>query len=186
MSERNSEYARQAGDTYVTPRWVYDALYAVERFDRPWDCAPVDAGFDFLEMTVSGRDIVTNPPYSLAEKFIRHALDLNCITRGKVAMLLPMAFDSAKGRRDLFEKPPFKAKYTITTRIRWENLEQKKAGPSMNHAWFVWDWKHERKPFCGYLPRGRDSDIAPFTSIGDAASSVVNKLRAKMEKPDAA
>jgi len=69
-----------------------------------------------------------------------------------VAMLLPMQWDAAKTRRDLFEKPPFKAKYTLTKRIRWENPEQKKAGPSQNHAWFVWDWNYTGKPFMGWLP----------------------------------
>ena len=52
MAQRNSEYARVAGDTYVTPQWVWQALYSVEPyFDNPtfvWDCAPVNADFDFL------------------------------------------------------------------------------------------------------------------------------------------
>ena len=69
-----------------------------------------------------------------------------------VAMLLPMTFDAAKTRRDLFEEKPFKAKYTITRRIRWENLEQKKNGPSTNHAWYVWDWQWKQKPIMGWLP----------------------------------
>jgi hypothetical protein len=58
-------------------------------------------------------------------------------------MLLPMAFDAAKGRRDLFELLPFKMKLTLLDRIRWENIEQMKAGPSSNHTWFVWDWTHD-------------------------------------------
>ena len=101
------------------------------------------------------RSIITNPPYSngLAERFVRHALNLTEPVKGKVAMLLPLAFDSAKGRRDLFaDHPAFKAKYTLTRRIRWENLEQT-SSPSMNHAWFVWDWSDPPAvPECGYLP----------------------------------
>jgi hypothetical protein len=153
MSQRNSEYARKEGDTYVTPNWVFMALDSVERFDDPWDCAPVDRGpFDFLAHQEQEKEIVTNPPFSLAEQFIKHALKLTEPCDGKVAMLLPLAFDSAKTRRDLFEQKPFKAKYTLTKRIRWENLEQKKNGPSTNHAWFVWDWAYDGKPFLGYLP----------------------------------
>ena len=81
-----------------------------------------------------GADIATNPPYGkLAEKIIRHALKLTEATGGKVAMLLPHAWDCAKGRVDLFENPPFKCKLTLLQRIRWANLEHT-ASPSSNHA----------------------------------------------------
>ena len=89
-------------------------------------CAPFNADFDFLTITDTARDIVTNPPFNLADKFISHALKLTEPNGGKVAMLLPCTFDTAKSRRYLFWGPPFKIKYTITKRIRWENLVQKK------------------------------------------------------------
>ena len=117
-------------------------------------------GIDFLAARLpqavwATRSIITNPPYSngLAEKFVRHALALTEPVKGKVAMLLPLAWDSAKGRRDLFkEHPAFKAKYILTRRIRWVNLDQKKNGPSQNHAWYVWDWTHSGPPTLGWLP----------------------------------
>ncbi len=153
MAQRNSEYERIPGDLYVTPQWVWDALYEVEEFKGAWDCAPVDSAYDFLGVyTTDSRKIATNPPFNLSEKFVRHALALTKGHAGAVAMLLPMAWDTAKGRRDLFEQAPFKAKYTLTKRIRWENLEQKKNGPSSNHAWFVFDWTYTGRPFLGYLP----------------------------------
>lgn len=153
MAQRNSEYARMEGDAYVTPKWVYDAIFQAEFFQNPWDCAPINAAFDFLSGVSDGaRDVVTNPPFSLAEKFIRQSLKLTQKHGGKVAMLLPLAFDSAKTRRDLFERNPFKVKYTLTKRIRWENLEQKKNGPSQNHAWYVWDWAYDGPTTIGYLP----------------------------------
>ena len=72
-----------------------------------WDCCPAGAQFDFLKMTkLHGSDIATNPPYGkLAEKIIRHALALTKPAAGKVVMLLPHAWDTAKGRVDLFENP---------------------------------------------------------------------------------
>lgn len=150
MSQRVSEYARIPGDVYVTPIWVYEALYLVE----PWavdayDCAPLEPKLDFLEEKREALfccNIATNPPFSLAEEFCRHAI----AGAEKVAMLLPHAFDTAKGRTDLW-LPPFKAKYVLTKRIRWENLEQKKNGPSTNHAWYVWDSTYDGKPFMGWL-----------------------------------
>lgn len=162
MAQRHSEYERIDGDLYVTPRWVYEALYEVEPWAMDaWDCAPINHVEDFLGTTCITKDgdkhIATNPPFSLAEKFVRHALHLTRPTRpdhhhGKVAMLLPMAWDTAKGRTDLFRGRTFKAKYTLTKRIRWENLEQKKNGPSSNHAWFVWDWRNHNLPTMGWLP----------------------------------
>lgn len=141
MSQRASGYALQPNETYITPDWVWDTLYAEEDWaSLAFDCAPPDADFDFLDRDyIPPSDwIATNPPFSLAEKFIRKALKV----ADKVAMLLPNNFDTAIGRKDLFLQPPFKIKYVLTRRIRWKNLPQKKNGPTSNHAWFVWDYEH--------------------------------------------
>lgn len=121
---------------------------------------------DFLDWqgsTIHGepewRDIITNPPYGkggrLAVQFIEHALELTRPRFGKVAMLLRVDFDSADGRRPIFDDhPAFAAKYTLTKRIRWENLEQSASGPTENHMWAVWDWSKRRDTTraYGYLP----------------------------------
>lgn len=111
-------------------------------------------------------NIVTNPPYgsrgALAVAFIRHALALTRYQGGKVAMLLRVDFDSASTRREIFDDhPAFMAKYTLTRRIRWANLEQKAAGPTENHAWFVWSWEHAQRGgarYYGYLPIGKGTE----------------------------
>ncbi len=152
MSQRNSEYARIPGDLYVTPKWVYEALYEVEPWAKyAWDCAPINNKHDYLSYDCNFKDVATNPPFSLAEKFVRHAVNSTHDLCGRVAMLLPYSFDAAKTRQDLF-RSPFKIRYNLTKRIRWENLEQKKAGPSQNHAWFVWDWSYSGPPMVGWLP----------------------------------
>jgi hypothetical protein len=144
MSERNSEYERQPDDAYYTPQWCFDRLHeAYPEFAGGWDCAPRDSTFDFLKMESSPSScIVTNPPFGQAEAFICHALRLTYPLGGNVAMLLPHGYDCAKGRAWLFKGPPFKAKITLLRRIRWENLPQKKSGPSKNHCWLIWDWAH--------------------------------------------
>lgn len=173
MAQRNSEYRRIAGDNYATPSWVTKALLDAEDFGAPiWECAPGDGHMvralsdhysvvaappetDFLaaETPEQVRAIVTNPPYALAPQFCRRALQLMRPRHGKVAMLLPFAFDCASGRRDLFaDCAAFKTKWVLTKRIRWANIVQKKAGPSMNHCWMVWDWKNRAAPTIGYLP----------------------------------
>jgi hypothetical protein len=155
MAQRQSEYVRQDADSYWTPAWVFDALHSVEDFAGAFDCAPrnaADYDYDFLHEITTFKRLATNPPFRLADAFVNHALNLTYPEVGKVAMLLPHAWDAAKGRRNLFEgSSPFKAKHTLTKRIRWENLEQKKNGPSMNHAWFVWDWGYQGKPFMGWI-----------------------------------
>jgi len=114
-----------------------------------------DNSIDFLGSTSqayvppSGHfSIITNPPYGkggkLAEKFVRHAIFLSGLRCGRAAMLLPVDWDAAKTRHDLFEDfLGHVTKITLTERIRWTNLPQSKSGPSQNHAWFIWD--HARK-----------------------------------------
>ena len=182
MSRRNSGFALNGADEYMTPEWAVRALLKVERVQGfVWEPAcgegaiarvcrlagatvqetdwnpkfkPNEVG-DFLGSFPAEREgwwlndvrtIITNPPYGaggrLAEKFVRRALDLMKPVDGRVIMLLPVDWDSAKTRQDLFEDFPGRvSKVVLTSRIRWTNLKQKKAGPSQNHAWFVWDWK---------------------------------------------
>lgn len=118
--------------------------------------------FDFLTASAdfSGHQrftVVTNPPYGiqgrLAEKFVRHAVSLTQLRRGKVIMLLPVEWGTAKTRADLFEFfPGFINKIELTERIRWTNLPQSKSGPSQNHAWFVWDWARKGRD-CHWIGR---------------------------------
>jgi hypothetical protein len=84
---------------------------------------------DFLgvrEMLANGRGeaahaIVTNPPYDLADRFARKALELTRPAGGQVALLLRNEWDS------------------LTRRPRWS--DEDKASPRHNFAWFVWDWR---------------------------------------------
>ncbi len=185
MSQRHSGRDPIEGDRFITPHWPISALCSVELFPQPiwepacgngdmadsiWNCAPMDAPrevvqsdisqgedfFDYSEMLLDSKSIITNPPYSngLAEKFIRHALKLTKPVSGKVAMLLPINHDAAQTRRYLYaENAAFVAKHILTKRIRWTNLEQI-SSPSMNHAWFIFDWSqaYGTPPALGYLP----------------------------------
>jgi len=70
---------------------------------------------------------------------------------GFVAMLLRTDFDHAKTRQFLFSGcPPFSKKLVLTKRIQW--FEDSKGSPSFNHAWFIWDWKHQGAPTLAYGP----------------------------------
>lgn len=176
MAQRHSGYERLPNDFYATPAWVTDELLKhVSLPDPLWECAPGElhmvkalqvAGYrvgyipdaDFLaweQLDLDAKTIITNPPFRLADKFVRKALFLMRPVRGVVAMLLPHSWDTGKTRRDLFQDcAAWQMKLTLTKRIRWENLVQKEAGPSQNHAWYVWDWRKpkENKPILVYGP----------------------------------
>ena len=74
-------------------------------------------GVNFLEInTIFNGDIVTNPPYKYAVKFIEHALDI-IPTGNKVFMFLKLQFLEGKSRKELFKKYPPKCVYVSSSRI---------------------------------------------------------------------
>jgi len=174
MSQRDSGYERKERDLYETPEWVTEALvpHIPRRIKTIWEPAAgsgkmvralADAGYVVDADDISGgRDfmiydgptwvsaIVTNPPYVLATEFVKRAINLTATMQGFVAMLLRTDFDHASTRRDLFELQPFAKKLVLTKRIKW--FEDSKGSPSFNHAWFIWDWKHEGAPTLAYGP----------------------------------
>lgn len=149
---------------------IVDVLAAhrvmAEGLDIDPDAAHIARG-DFLERGQPADHIIANPPYGigsrLAVEFIRHSLDLTRPRGGKVAMLLKVGFDSAKGRRDLFaDHPAFAVEYRLTERIRWANLKQSKQGPTENHSWMLWDWRKRQGPAVkGYLPLPKTKEATP-------------------------
>lgn len=176
MSQRDSGYARVERDAYETPQWVTHALlpHIPERVAAIWEPAcgsgqmvrPLEAsgyyvlgsdindGCDFLKAELPPGSqwdaVITNPPYNLAEEFIHHALQL-MHPNGIVAMLLRTDYDHAKTRQDLFgTRQEFAKKLVLTKRIQW--FEHSTSAPSFNHAWFIWDWKHEGPPVLAYGP----------------------------------
>ena len=161
----DSGYPRFEDDFYETPEWCVEVLLRHVVLKHVWEPAcgrgaiarvllrhGIDVtysdlrdhgtgwanyGVDFLKHSgPMTRDIVTNPPYSLAEAFVRHALD---ITAGHawVAMLLRNEWDCAVTRDDLFVPGSrFASKIVLTDRPRW--IPGSTERPRHNYAWFVW------------------------------------------------
>jgi hypothetical protein len=97
--------------------------------------------------------IVTNPPYKLAERFLRHALALTEPVGGQIAMLFRNEYDCAATRRDLFERPSFAAKLVLTRRPRWLDAKaQHSASPRHNFAWYLWDHWHSSPARIEWIP----------------------------------
>lgn len=175
MSQRDSGYARKERDCYETPAWVTDALVAhiPERIRNIWEPAAgsgkmvralIGHGYSVVGTDIDFKDqdfltcgppilsqaIITNPPYNLATEFVIRATSLTWGIGGFVAMLLRTDFDHAKTRQKLFRHAAFAKKVVLTKRIKW--FEDSKGQPSFNHAWFIWDWKHNGPPTLAYGP----------------------------------
>lgn len=157
---------RNEDDFYPTPPSATEALLCVEHFDGEiWECACgdgamsrvlqahgyevrssdlVDRGYgespvDFLCVTPrkSVANVVTNPPYSLAEEFVRTAL---AISSNKVAMLLKLTFLEGEKRRRMFESTPLARVHVFSRRLTlMRNGAPPRSGGMIAFAWFVWE-----------------------------------------------
>lgn len=104
---------------------------------------------DFLSTTKEDtkddfpRDIITNPPYKFAQKFVEHALDIS-IDGTKVAMFLKLTFLESKARKKMFEKYPPKVVYVSSSRLQCAkngDFDTYKQGTmtAIAYAWYVWE-----------------------------------------------
>ena len=67
-------------------------------------------------------------------------------------MLLPIDFDSAITRQDVFRFcPAFAGKLVLLNRIRW--IPGSTGSPTTNHCWFCWDKTNEDAPTIRYVSR---------------------------------
>jgi hypothetical protein len=175
MTTRGADYLRRKNDDYPTPIEVTQALFDnVELGPIIFDPAcghgqqilkaarkcklgaygnDIVLGQDFLTTKYRGcpYNYVTNPPYgdrrgTLALRFIEHALALTKPHKGRVAMLLPIDFDSGKTRTHVFQHPAFTSKLVLLDRIKWFDGQS----GSTNHAWFIWDWENQGPPIIRY------------------------------------
>ena len=84
-------------------------------------------------------NIITNPPYKIAQEFIERAL--NIIDDGcKLALFLPIRYLEGKARRKFFDKCPPKVLYVSSGRIICAINGDFKSikGNAITYAWFIW------------------------------------------------
>lgn len=156
-------------DFYPTPPWATAALLKNERFGKHiWEPACGDGamaavlrefghevlatdliyrghgegGRDFLtEQFTTSRDIVTNPPYNLAEQFVHKAMAMGA---PKAAFLLRLAFlESARRYESIWSKTPPARVWVFSERITfYPNGERTGGSGTTAYGWFVWDRSH--------------------------------------------
>lgn len=107
---------------------------------------------DFLKNESAAANIVTNPPFKLAEAFIAHSLTP---WRLKVAMLLRLSFLEGQGRAAMFKAHPPARVWVFSWRISMPpgDVAVEAKGGAVAFAWFVWDRHHKGPAQLGWLER---------------------------------
>lgn len=169
LGARNyAQNEREKDDYYATEPKAAQLLMAVEEFQPIiWECACgeghlaeefkktgytvvasdiIDRGYgekrDFLTCDTPpfDCDIITNPPYSKAQEFVEHALEISK-DGTKVAMFLKIQFLESKARREMFEKYPPKTVYVSSSRLHCAmngDFERYAKSNAICYAWYVW------------------------------------------------
>lgn len=167
-------------DFYPTPPWATYALMENEEFAGGiWESACGDGamssvlessgstvrssdlfdrgfgecGVDFLTATERHENIVTNPPYNLAEEFVRVGL---LKAKKKLALLLRLAFLEGAGRqKGIFSTSPPSRVWVFSERITFYPKNAKRQGSGTTaYAWFVWDRDHIGSTQLLWVPAG--------------------------------
>ena len=174
-------YERHAFDWYIEGRDVVDKLFTAVAFegavhdpacgggnipkvamsrgleatgsdivDRGYGCG----GVNFLDDDTPRVNIVSNPPYVLAEKFAHHALK---VASGRIALLVRLAFLEGQGRRKrLFVPHPPEQVWVLSTRPSMPpgDLAVDAKGGKVAYAWICWSRSSLAltPPTIGWLP----------------------------------
>lgn len=118
-----------------------------------------DTGFDFLKVgeffenkhnTPQGVDIITNPPYKIAQEFCEQAIKL---TGNKVAMFLKLTFLEGQARKKFFKTYPPKTVYVYSARKNCAKGGDFEKYPSsaVAYAWYVWEKGFNGDPIIKWL-----------------------------------
>lgn len=99
-------------------------------------------GVNFLRSRYRTENIVTNPPFTLANKFIHHALTH---ASKKVAFLLRLNMLESKTRNKFYTKFPFARLYIFGERVPFSSNN------AIAFGWFVWDFSYTGKPTIEWL-----------------------------------
>lgn len=160
-------FERDEHDHYVEPNWVDERLFDVEPFDGEiWDpacgfgrittaagCARyrthesdiADRGvgyrLDFLTSLRACDNVISNPPYKIAQPFVAHALKL---AERKVAMLLPLTWLTGNSRARWLQDTPLIRVWVLCPRPSMPPgaalaAGVKASGGTTDFAWFVWE-----------------------------------------------
>jgi len=169
---------RPSDDFYPTPRAATEAILDRETFaGGVWECACGDgaiskvledygyyvvstdlydrrygiSNIDFLKTKrLKAPNIMTNPPFKLADDFVRHAIhDLKC---QKLILLAKLAFLEGQRRTEMLERTPLSHVYVFRKRLTMTRRGEKQRNSGMiAFAWFVWEEYYTGKPRISWI-----------------------------------
>lgn len=161
-------WQRDNDDFYVEPFWCSAALFMREPFENTildpacglgrivWEARRFGYQaigtdkvrrsdicrdeIDFLTCAAPGYDIVANPPFGIADEFVKHALT---VSRSKVAMLLPATWHFGSKRAAWLKTTPLRRIYALTPRPSMPpgaviEAGVEPGGGTKDFAWYVW------------------------------------------------
>lgn len=172
------EYNRHPFDFYVEPKSCVESLFQAVRFNgsihdpacgggniprvaeslgyEASGSDMVDRGYgdgrtDFLSDFTRRDNIVSNPPYVMAERFVHHGLK---IAAGRIAMLVRLAFLEGQARRkSLFIPFPPELVLVLSRRPSMppgDRPEISAKGGKVAYAWAVWNKDTARQIGMGF------------------------------------
>ncbi len=132
-------------------RQYYDDVVASDIQEEDYVCGL--QGRDFLDESSAFSqvsNIITNPPYKLAQEFINRALD---VATDKVAMLLKLTFLESTKRHAWWQTVPLKKVWVFSRRVTmypYGTTKPKNSG-TITYAWFVWKIGYRNPPTIGWI-----------------------------------
>lgn len=196
-ASNHTDHERAEYDYYATEPKAIDFLLEVEKFDGTiWENAAGEGhlskrmiehglnvistdliyrnygtgNIDFFKCAETLEDnIITNPPYSFAQEWVEHSLEL--LHNGKkLALFLPIQFLESNSRKELFDRTPPVRIHVFSNRIlcglngdftakdKEGNIVYSKDGipkrmsSAKCYAWFVWEVEnYSNKPVIDWI-----------------------------------
>jgi predicted RNA methylase len=114
-------------------------------------------GVDFLTSRYRRgeyENVITNPPFSLAQEFIEKALE---VASEKVAIFCKIQLLEGQSRKAMFENTSLKTVYVFSKRVSplrdGKDFDEKGRpwASTMCFAWFVWDKEYSGKPVIEWI-----------------------------------
>ncbi len=116
----------------------------------------IEGGINFLthDYKRSFDNIITNPPFNIAQEFIERALQ---IANDKVVMFAKIQLLEGNKRKEMFNNAPLKCVYVFSKRVNplrnEEELDEKgkQWASTMCFAWFVFEKGYENEPIIRWI-----------------------------------
>lgn len=139
------------GKKSVITNILIDREFSVESYDLFY--GDPESRRDYLCETRSFEGMVTNPPFSIAEKFIEKSLS---VVKEKFALLLPLDYLHGYDRYlSLYEgRTPLRTVYSLVRRPLFSDSvreDGKYRTGSTSFAWFVWEIGYKGKPMIDWI-----------------------------------